>query len=655
MKFFKTSLSVCILLCLCSIPHAFAFHYLPAALFGRHHNRVGKATTADIREMNYDIKRLNFHLNVTDTSTFIVGDVVTGAVVVADSMNNYIVELDSTVIIDSAKFNGLPFVAVHSGNVVYFNLTSALPLGRYFTAEVFYHCVPAASGGFFNAVTHAVSSVGTNMVYSLSDPYAAKNWWPAKQCLDDKIDTVDMYVKVPQGLTDGSNGLLIGLDSTTYPGFWQYHWQTHYPIDYYLISIAVSKYAAFRSYVHFPGTTDSMLVENFIMDTATFDPLYLANFDSIAQILTFYDSLFGRYPFWKEKYGVCYTNLGGGMEHQTMTTIGVPNTYIIAHEMCHQWFGDHVTYAQWGDVWLSEGFATFSEQLFYDHFWGAAAALAHRKYYWGYAVSMPCSCVEVSDTSGPSTIFNYAQVYAKGQFVVSMLRYIAPTDSLFFKVLQTYQQHYGFGNASTPNLKAIADSIYGMNLDTFFNQWVYGKGYPQYKIRWNQIGSSVVVKLIQNATCTASTPVFHTPLELELHSASGADTIMKIYNAADTQEYVFTWDQVMDTVLLNPNIYVLSKTMNIVKDTTLTLKTGKTGMNLGNMRVFPNPASEHWTVSQLPVNAAVALTDLQGKVLWTTTATGANLDVPCRALAPGDYMLILGEGKDAVTIKVSKL
>ena len=517
-----------------------------------------KTTTANLAEMNYDIKRLNFNLNVTDTSIFVRGDVTTAAVVVADSMSSYVFELDSTITLDSAKFNGVPVIVTRIGNVRFISISPALHLNNYFTSQIYYHGTPSAAGGFFTALSHAVSTHGTNMVYSLSDPYAAKNWWPSKQCVDDKIDTVDMFVTVPNGTVDGSNGVLVGVDSTTNPGFSKYHWRTYYPIDYYLISIALAPFAEYKSYLHFSGSTDSMLIHDFFIDTATFNPVSKINFDSVGQIIDYFSTLFGRYPFWKEKYGVCYTNLPGGMEHQTMTTIGVTNTYIIAHELCHQWFGDCVTYSTWGDTWLSEGFATFSEQLFYTHFWSAAAGRAHRASLNASAMSTPCGSVYVTDTSGPSTIFYQPMVYNKAQAVINMLRYTAPVDSLFFTALKAYQQRFAYSNASTTDLKNIVDSVYGTNLDTFFNQWIYGQGYPGYRIWWNQIGTTVYVKLVQIASCPTFTPLFKTYLELQLHSLT-ADTIVKVFNNIDTQIFSFNWSPTMTTVYLNPDVWTLCK------------------------------------------------------------------------------------------------
>ncbi len=598
---------------------------------------VAKTTIADPGEDNYDIKYLKFDLNLTDTSVYVSGNVTTKAQVTASAMGAYVFELDTTLVVDSAFVNGamLP-VTVTAGFVRSISIPTPLTSGSLFTVQIFYHGLPpGGGGGFFNGITHAVSAGGTHMVYTVSDPYVAKNWWPCKQSIQDKIDSVDMFISVPAQVTDGSNGVLLGIDSTTTPGYWKYHWQTHYLIDYYLISVAVSHYQQYKSYLHFTGSTDSMLIQNFFTDTATFNPAYKANFDSLGLFIDYFSSLYGRYPFWKEKYGVCYTTLPGGMEHQTMTTIGVPNTYIIAHELCHQWFGDNVTYRDWTDVWLSEGFATFSEQLFLDHFWGAAAAKAHRQSLLSNILSAPCGMVHVNDTTNSDSLFNQRTVYSKAQGVVRMLQYLAPSDSVFFSVLKTYQQSYALGHASTADLKAIAEAAYGVPLDTFFNQWIYGRGYPVYNMSWNQAGATVYVKLIQTRSCPSYTNHFSTPLELQLHSATG-DTFIKVYNSADTQIYEFNWAQSMTNVYLNPDVWTILKLNNpVLHDTHLSV-----GMlNMRDIKVYPNPTQGNWQIEKLEEGIALALYDISGKIVWKgKTSSGVTL-IPGNKLPTGEYYL----------------
>ncbi|MES2702868.1 MAG: M1 family aminopeptidase [Bacteroidota bacterium] len=594
-----------------------------------------KATTAHAGEDDYDIKHLRFNLNVTDTATYIQGNVATTAQVVASSMTNYIFELGPDMIIDSAKVNGTLYTVSGTGPVRTITLSSALASGTMFTAQIFYHGTPPTGSGFFNGVAHAISSGGTHMMYTVSDPWVALNWWPCKQSVIDQADSVDMFIRVPAGVVDGSNGVLVNVDNTSAPGYSIYHWKTRYPIDYYLISLAVARYSEYRSYWHFTSSTDSMLIQNFFMDTATFNPAHKAKFDSVGMMIDYFSNLYGvRYPFWQEKYGMCFTALTGGMEHQTMTTIGVTDTKTIAHELNHQWFGDNVTYKTWGDMWLSEGFATFSEQLYYNHFWSPAAARAHRLGQVAQALSQPCGRTYVTDTSTSDSLFTLNQ-YPKAAIIINSLRYTAPEDSLFFKVLRIYQNTYALSNASTADFKAIAESVYGTNLDTFFNQWIYGRGYPLYKVSWNQSGSTVWVKLIQTQSCPSATNHFSTYVQLLL-KAGALDTIVKVYNSLDTQVFMFDWPQTMTGVGLNTEGWTVLKQNGIIsKDVTL----GLGAITPGKLRILPNPTRNHWQVEELPADTGLALVDMNGRIIWEGNSGTGKTTIPGERLPAGNYML----------------
>ncbi len=639
--FYKKLLPVCLLFSLFSVA-AFAG---AAGMCSKQKSHKGgpaaKTTLASLAEDNYDIKYLKFNLSFTDTSVYVAGNVATTAQVVASTMATYVFELDTTLNIDSAFINGTAVTVATAGAIRTITLPSALSAGAIFTAKIYYKGLPpGGGGGFFNGITHSVSGSGTHMVFTISDPYVAKNWWPCKQSIPDKIDSVDMFITVPRGVVDGSNGLLVNVDTSTVSGFATYHWKTNYKIDYYLISVAIARYTQYKSFMHFTGSTDSMLVHNFFMDTATFNPAFKPRFDSLPMIINFYSGLFGRYPFWREKYGVCYTTLPGGMEHQTMVTIGVPNTYVIAHELCHQWFGDNVTYKTWGDTWLSEGFATFSEQLFLDHFWSPAAGKAQRQNYLNTATSNVCGRLYVDDTTSSATLFDGTTVYAKGAAVVRMLQYAAPSDSVFFHTLRDYQTTYALGHASTADLKALAETYYGYNLDTFFNQWVYGYGYPIYTMSWDQVGTTVYVKLAQKRSCPSRfNNHFSTHLQLQLHGAT-ADTFIKVYNSADTQIYVFDWAPTMTNVYLNTDIWTLLKLTNPVSHDP---KLGVGMLPLKDIKIFPNPTENNWQVEYVNEGVTLALYDMEGRSVWLGLTQKGNTTIPGQKLAPGNYFLKLGD------------
>lgn len=598
-----------------------------------------KTTMADAAEGDYDIKHLRFNLHVTDTSIYIhPSDVTTTAQVIATSMSEYVFELGASLTVDSAKINGTLLPVTGSGSVRRIALPTALTAGAVFTAQIFYHGMPPTGGGFFNGITHTISAGGTHMVYTVSDPWVALNWWPCKQSVNDQADSVDMFVTVPDGVRDGSCGRLVNIDITSAPGFWTHHWKTNYPIDYYLISIAVARYSEYKDYLHFTGSPDSMLIQNFFMDTATFNPAHKIKFDSVGQMIDYFSTLFGRYPFWQEKYGMCFTTLSGGMEHQTMTTIGVTDVGTIAHELMHQWFGDHVTYKTWGDMWLSEGFATFSEHLYLDHFWGTAAGNGRRQAHLSAALGKPCGMAYINDTTTSDSLFTVNQ-YQKASIFINTLRYMAPEDSLFFKVLRTYQSTHAFGNASTADFKAIAEGVYGFDLDTFFNQWIYGRGFPQYKVTWNQVGSTVYVKLAQSQSCPTYTNHFSTPVQVHLRAGS-LDTFIKVYNSIDTQVFAFEWAPAITNVYLNTHNWTLLRVLGgIIKDVSLV---GIGSIERGNIRIQPNPSSNYWEIDQLPEDTGLALMDMAGRVLWEgKSSTNSKTRIPGTNLPTGNYLLRL--------------
>ncbi len=607
-----------------------------------------KTTVATPEENDYDIKHVKFDIALTNTSTDVSGNVTTTAKVVVPAMGIYAFELNDLLTVDSVKVDGQVLPVVSTGSVHRVSLVAPLVNGTGFTAQVFYHGqANAGNGQFFTGGLHPVTTVdGFKLMYSISDDLFADDWWPCKQSLTDKIDSVDMWVTVADTLKVGSNGLL--MQTTTMPGNkLRYEWKTAYPIDYYLVSVAVAPYNEYSYYMHFTdGSNDSMLVQNYVYNTpGHFTPQAKAALDSTGLIIDHFSTLFGRYPFDKEKYGHCMSPLMGGMEHQTMTTLGTggySDVTLIAHELGHQWWGNNVTYASWRDIWMSEGFASYCEQLFVEQFRGAAATTAYRTGVFGSAM-VGAGSVYVDDTTSVSRIFDGALTYKKGASVTHMLRYLAPQDSLFFRVLKTCQQQYARGLAVTADLQTIAEQVYGTDLDTFFNQWVYGEGYPTYGGKWYQDGNKVYLQITQTTSKPASVACFHMPLEVKLKSAAG-DKIIKLYNNANSQTYTLEWDNAMTGFEIDPNNHVLNRSVFITKDATIV---GIEDVVQSNISVSPNPAIDAWYIRHMPLNSYCRLTDMTGKVLWQ--GVGADsLAIPAADLPKGVYVLSVSINGSAV-------
>lgn len=599
---------------------------------------AAKATVASPEEDYYDVKYVQLDLQMNSTSTDITGDVTTHAQVRVSSLSQYVFELSSQLTIDAVYINGTPAPSITQvGSIVQVALPLALSQNSMFTARVQYHGQTTAGTGFFTrGLNLATLSTGTKLMYTLSDMYTAEDWWPAKQSIQDKIDSADIWVTVPDSLKAGSNGLLQHITPMS-GNKSRYEWKTRYPIEYYLISVSVAPYSDYSYYMHYTdGSGDSMLIQNYVYDSASFmTPARKAAFDTTGLIVDHFSKLFGRYPFYKEKYGHCMAEpLGGGMEHQTMTTLAYAQSTLIAHELGHQWWGDHVTYGTWADIWLSEGFASYCEQLFVEHFWGEAAAKSYRTGVFNRVMGSAGGTLYVDDTTQAWRVFDSRLTYAKGASVAHMLRYMAPHDSLYFKLLRNYQSQYAFGLAVTEDLHTMAEQVYGIDLDTFFSQWVYKEGYPTYGLKWYQDGNKVYLQINQTTSKPSSVSVFAMPVEIQLKSANG-DTVVRVYNDMATQNYSLNWDKTITGLAIDPDNQILNKNGSIANDPKLSVAI----FDVDNIKVFPNPAGDTWQISGLPSDAELELTDIYGRKVWKGRSRIGT--IPAKHLPAGIYILTI--------------
>lgn len=612
-----------------------------------------KTTIATKEEDDYDIKGLKFDIALSNTSTSVSGNVTTYARTNISNFSVYAFELDANLTIDSVKINNQLAVVNSTGAVHKVTLSVPLSQNTDFTATVYYHGqTPSGTGQFFTGgLNHVQLSTGTNLMYSLSDPSFTDDWWPCKQSLVDKIDSVTMWVTVDDSLKVGCNGLL--MNTTPMPGNkLRYEWQTKYPIEYYLITVAVAPYSEYNYYMHFTdGSKDSMLIQNFVYDSASFlTPQIRSYLDSTGLVVDYFSTLFGRYPFDKEKYGHCFSVLTGGMEHQTMTTMSNnPSTTLISHELGHQWWGDNVTYASWEDIWLSEGFATYCEQLFLEHFRSVQEMKDRRTVEYNGIMAQPYGSVWVNDTTVIGRIFDYRLTYRKGAAVAHMLRYLAPHDSLFFKGLRNYQQQFGRGIAKTPDLQGVMQQTYGISLDSFFRQWVYGQGYPTFSVKWAQQGSQVHVKISQT-TSNTSVPAFNIPVELKLKSATG-EKMVRVEVDKPVHHFILSWNEQMTGLEVDPDDDIVNRTNAITEDPAL-LDIPAT--DIDEVKIFPNPATSGWNIENLKAGTRYRLYDIAGRLICHGVVKG-HIFIDASRLPQGNYLLEINEqGQNSKYYRLAK-
>jgi aminopeptidase N len=406
---------------------------------------------------------------------------------------------------------------------------------------------------------------GNMYIYTLSEPTWGPVWWPSKDFPDDKAE-LRMSLIVPTRMKGVSNGLLTDTvqnnDGTT-----TFNWKSNYPIATYLTSIVVGNLVYWEdTYTSLDGyKTMPVVYYAFPKDHEKAKK----DWKSTPEMLKFYSETFGEYPFIDEKYGLAQFGwTSGAMEHQTITSYGYllvtgDNRYefVAAHELAHHWFGNAVTLKDWKNIWLNEGFASYSEALWKEHKGGKTAYFQHMRGFDYGAFSGT-----VYDPKGfidnPAI---YATIYQKGAWVVHMLRGIMG-DEVFFKAIRAYYEKYKYSNAETSQLVEVMEEHYGSKLDWFFDQWVYrGTGRPKYEYSWRfedfqgQKGSGkYTVRLQLNQVQKDDLEVYKMPVKITIVT-EGGDKEFTVFNETRNQSFLLTVDSTPKEVIIDKDGWILKK------------------------------------------------------------------------------------------------
>ncbi len=499
---------------------------------------------------NIDYHRCNWYVNPLKNA-FFKGSVLFKFTVVQDA-DSLGVDIVGGLNVTHIVYHGSHTNFSRNGDALYVYKTGKWNKNTHDSFEIFYEGFPANGSGFGSFVydNHKTGPV----IHTLSQPYGAPSWWPCKQTLHDKIDSIDIFVHTDKSLKVGSNGLLI---DTTSEGDTAvvFHWRHRYPIATYLVAIAVTNYDEFTHFAKFRNYNDSMPVLNYVFPQ--FKNTAFEETKPILPMLRLFDSLFTRYPFIKEKYGHAQFTWGGGMEHQTMSFMVNFSFDLMAHELAHMWFGDMVTCGSWQDLWLNEGFATYLTCLTYEFLKSPVEFRTKLRGMRNDICSDPNGSVCPSDTSKVNVLFNGRLTYNKGAWVLHMLRNKIG-DSAFFKGCRNYlsgSNAYGFGY--TPELQAEMEKASGMDLTVFFQQWFFGEGFPYLKINWNQVGGKMKVKIDQTPS-NAEVPFWFIKVPI-LFQNKTTSKLITFEPSLLKDSFTFDLPFSCDTAIFDPNVTVLAK------------------------------------------------------------------------------------------------
>jgi aminopeptidase N len=587
----------------------------------------------------YDITFHRLDLALERTTTFIRGNVLTQALSLVAVLDTFAVELHPELTIDSVLMQGVQQPFVRNGAEVNVLLSAPVPRGAFFQVVVYYHGTPpvAASAALGSGFSNRVAPTwGNQVTWSLSQPFAAYEWWPCKQILADKADSVEVHVTTNAANRVGSNGVLqqtVLVDEERV----RYEWKSRYPIAYYLISVAVSDYVEYNFFANPSGAPKPVLIQNYIYRNPQTLERFRSDIEDTKPLLETFSELFTLYPFHEEKYGHSMAPFGGGMEHQTMTTQGVFTFTLTAHELAHQWFGNNVTCSSWQHIWLNEGFASYAEYLALQRLQPAGAIGwlndAHAR-----ALTSPTGSVHVRDTTDVSQIFHYNLTYKKGALLVHMLRFELDNDGQFFEALKNYQRRFAGTVSTAQDMQAVFEETSGRSLEDFFRQWYYGEGYPVFAVRWNQQGDQLLLEAKQTTT-SAATPLFKTDMEYRITTTAGIQTV-RLRHEEPVAVYSLAVEGNVTRIEVDPNLWILNQTASINRDTGLVLGR-RAGAGRG-IKLFPNPSRDFIELGEVgQAYSELEIYDMAGRQVKMQSVSPGSVQVDIRNLPPGRFLLLL--------------
>ena len=521
---------------------------------------------------NYDLTYQQLILEVSTDPLSLSGNIYSEFIATA-TMDSIVFDCHAILEVDSIFFGQKKLNFIHHQNRLIIFFDTSLTKNSKHNLQIYYNGDPTQLGR--RSFEH-ISVDGAPLIWTLSEPYGAKDWWPCKESLTDKLDSVDIIVKTPKTLSTASNGLL---QSELIEGdFKTTHWKHKYPIPSYLIAFAVSEYDTINFDVQL--TQGSLPVVNYLFPNQK--EHFRNAVKSTEKFLHLFDTLFTPYPFMNEKYGhVMMGENRGGMEHTTISFMSTFTFDLISHELAHQWFGDYITCGTWEDIWLNESFATYSTGLSYERLSRKGSFYKWKQAIGHHILSQTDGSIAPPDTLDVGRLFSSRLTYHKGAYFLHMIRHTIG-DKPFFNSIKSYLNDsllaydFAYTEDFIDHLKKHAD---GPTIDELFNDWFYGEGYPSYTTIWEQNGDNLEL-LIQQTSSHSSVSFYEMPIEYHIISENSDTTLVRVENTHNDQTIDLQFSERIKKIEFNPFLNVLSKNNFISKKT-----------KIGELEVYPNPTN----------------------------------------------------------------
>jgi aminopeptidase N len=435
--------------------------------------------------------------------------------------------LISSVVNESAKpIPNRPVQFDYDGDVLSIEFRDAIPTDRSLRFSVSYRCESPEEGMHF-AVDDPARPDRSAQMHTLGQPESNRFWFPSHD-FPNVRSTTETIVTLPAKYKVLSNGRLVS--RTVDDDRVTYHWRCDQPHVAYLVSIVAGDFSVIEH--EWNGIPVTYWVTPGREDDAQ------RAFARTPEMMTFLSDLLDEpYPYDQYAQSCVRQFRSGGMEHTSATTmhdqlpmderaaIDHDQDGLIAHELAHQWFGDLITCRSWAHIWLNEGFATFMDELWLEHWRGTQWFEYHKwkKYRRVGERDIPSQpdALVWNKYEHPIETFRHkgSLPYGKGGSVLHMLRYELG-DDVFFRGLAGYVDRWAYKAVETDDFRRSMEDTSGRNLEQFFHQWTQRPGVPQFDIRytWDDDNSEAVVEIRQTQPISAEHPAFSVPLELYFRS-----------------------------------------------------------------------------------------------------------------------------------------
>ena len=532
---------------------------------------------------NYDLIYQRMEWKIDPAVKYISGKVTSYFKSETENLAEIGFDLDSLMTIDSVFYQNQKVQVKRNGDRFFIQFENPLSSGQIDSVSVFYQGEPEKQQTGFGAFGMGIHD-GFPVMWTLSEPYGALEWWPCKQSLADKIDSIDIVVTTPEIYRTASNGVVV--EDRVDAGYRKMHWKHRHPIATYLVAIAVTNYATYSDWLELE---DGRKIE--ILNYVYPEKLEQAKTETpiTADLIALYNQIIGEYPFANEKYGHAQFGWGGGMEHQTMSFMYNFNFELVAHELAHQWFGDYITCGSWQHIWLNEGFATYLSGLAYENlkpeWW-----YRFRKLNVERIISQPGGSVFVKDTTNESVIFSSRLSYSKGAWLLHMLRWELG-DEKFFNGLRFYFNDPAVANgfATTSQFVKHMETAGDTTLTEFFNDWFYGEGYPLYSAGYKNTGDGFYKISLSQTPSHPSVSFFEMPVPVRFYSEGKTDSVdFRLINTQNDQEFTVKVDFPVESMSIDPEYWLVSKTVKVTGTPLV--------KNITEFYVYPNPVQNKFSV-----------------------------------------------------------